>query len=52
VEGHGHGLQSLASRTEAMRGRLAIDSRTRAGTRVLLEVPAGKKPWPLRRRPR
>jgi PAS domain S-box-containing protein len=38
---HGFGLQSLALRTMALRGRLSIEPRARGGTRVTCRCPQG-----------
>jgi PAS domain S-box-containing protein len=38
---HGHGLQGLADRVEALGGRLTVDSRSGGGTRLRAEIPHG-----------
>lgn len=39
--GSGHGTRSIVDRVDALGGRLAIESPTGAGTRVIVELPCG-----------
>jgi signal transduction histidine kinase len=40
----GSGLQGLADRVEALRGRLTVSSRAGCGTRVTASIPCGEDP--------